>query len=398
VSAAVAVERRVDLFPRQMRFVKSRAKFPAYIGGIGSGKSFAGAAKVLTRIGEPGVGMICAPTYSMLRDATRRSLLELLQQLDIPHTLHKSENTITILNSGHEILCRSLDNPNALRGPNLEWCWPDESGYITREAWNVIIGRVRVGPLPQIWPTSSPKGRNWMWELWERDATGNEFDPTHPLFRARTRDNPELPADFADSLGYSGRFAAQELDGEFVAFDGLVYNMFSRPRHVTPMDCEGWRTSMTVDIGSRNPTAILTVRSAGDERVHIERETYRRNMSSGDITDAIKAEADRCNPDVIYVDPSAKGYILELQRAGYPVKAANNDVIEGIGRVTDVLEHGFTIDPSCVNTIAEFESYRYPEGSRSETDKPLKENDHALDAFRYFCLGEAVPPQKVMVW
>jgi hypothetical protein len=121
-------------------------------------------------------------------------------------------------------------------------------------------------------------------------------------------------------------------------------------------------------------------------------------MSSGDITDAIKAEADRCNPDVIYVDPSAKGYILELQRAGYPVKAANNDVIEGHWprdrRAGTRLHHR----PVLRQHHRRVREYRYPEGARSETDKPLKENDHALDAFRYFCLGEAVPPQKVMVW
>lgn len=396
--SATATERTLRLFPRQHRFVSSAAPFPAYVGGIGSGKSFAGAAKVLTRIDKPGIGMICAPTYPMLRDATRRSLLDLLTLLEIPHSLHKTENVITIASSGHEILCRSLDNPDGIRGPNLHWCWPDEAGYITREAWNIVIGRVRVGDAPQVWPTSTPKGRNWMWELWERDAKGDESDPLHPLFRARTKDNPELPEHFADSLGYSGRFAAQELDGEFVAFDGLVYPGFSRPKHVTPLDCEDWRTGMTVDVGSRNPTAILTVRSASDERVHVERETYRRNMSSGDIVDAVAEEADRCDPEVIYMDPSAKGYIMELQRKGYPVKAANNDVIEGIGRVTDVIEHGFSIDPGCINTIAELETYHYPDGKRKETDKPVKESDHALDALRYFCLGEAVGQPKVMVW
>src|SRR6478609_6903588 len=326
-----------------MRFVKSQAPFPAYIGGIGSGKSFAGAAKVLTRIDRKGIGMICAPTYPMLRDSTLRTMLEMLDTLGVPHTHLKSDNIITILDSGHEILCRSLDNPDGLRGPNLEYAWIDEGCYVSRDAGNIVKGRVRVGPLPQTWLTSTPKGRNWVWEDWERDSTGNESDPTHPLYRVRTQENPELPAGYAEGLRYSGVFAAQELGGEFVAFEGLVYSAFSRPRHVA-------------------------------------------------------AEADRCQPDVIYMDPSAKGYIMELARNGYPVKAANNDVIVGIGRVTDVLEHGFTIDPSCINTIAEFESYRYPEGSRSETDKPIKESDHALDAFRYFCLGDAVGQPEVMVW
>ena len=104
------------------------------------------------------------------------------------------------------------------------------------------------------------------------------------------------------------------------------------------------------------------------------------------------------NPDAVYVDPSAAGYIDDLRRMGYRVKKANNDVLEGIGRVTDVLAHGFTIDPSCVNTIAEFESYRYPEGGKQDhIDKPLKENDHALDALRYAIMGEAAPKPRLVV-
>jgi phage terminase large subunit len=43
---------------------------------------------------------------------------------------------------------------------------------------------------------------------------------------------------------------------------------------------------------------------------------------------------------------------------------------------------GLTVDPSCVNTIAEFESYAYNPRSL-ENDVPIKANDHAMDALRY---------------
>jgi phage terminase large subunit len=57
--------------------------------------------------------------------------------------------------------------------------------------------------------------------------------------------------------------------------------------------------------------------------------------------------------------------------------------MDGIARVTDALAHGLSIDPQCLNAISELESYRYPEGSRSGTENPIKENDHAMDALRY---------------
>ncbi len=371
---------QLRLFPRQMRFVRSVAPYPAYIGGIGSGKSFAGGAKVIARLGRKELGMIAAPTYQMLRDSTLRGFTGQLDALGIPYTHQKSENVITFA-SGHEILCRSLDDPSKVRGPNLDYAWVDEAGYISGEAWQVVKGRVRVGVAPQAWTTSTPKGRNWMWEEWERDATGNEFDPVHPLYRVRTEENPELPAEFAQSLGYTDAFAAQELGGEFVAFEGLVYPRFTRAQ-VRPVDTTGWGTVVALDVGTRNPTAILTVRYAGD-RVHVEREVYQRDMGSDDITDA--AIAASVGAEYLVIDPSAAALITTLTRRGVRVRKGINDVLIGISTVTSVLPD-LTVAPSCVNLIAEFESYRYPDGRRGNSDSPVKEHDHALDALRYLCM------------
>ena len=387
----------VSLFPRQMRFVQDERRFPGYVGGIGSGKSFAGGAKVLTKIDKPGLGGVFAPSYPMLRDATQRTLIGLLELTGIAYEQHKGENRIRIPASGHEILFRSLDNPDSVRGPNLDWGWIDEASLVSKEASNVVNGRVRVGDNPQVWKTFTPKGRNWCWEEYERDATGNESDPLHPLYRVKTTENPELPDDFAYSLGYTGRFAEQELGGEFVAFEGVVYPMFSRSVHVQTRETPDWATTLSVDAGTRNPTAILTGRKASDGRRHIAREVYRRGMSSDEIIVAIAEEADRTKPEVIFLDPSANDYILTLQRKGYPALKANNDVTFGIGVVTTALSDGMTIDPSCVNLIAELESYHYPD-NRTESDKPVKEFDHAADALRYLIASESPVLEGTLVY
>ncbi len=375
------------LFPRQMRFVKDKRPYPAYIGGIGSGKSFAGACKVLARIGNKELGMIAAPTYPMLRDATRRTMIEIFELYGLGYELHKTENVITIPRTGHEILCRSLDNPDTLRGPNLAYAWVDEGGLIDREGWRVVKGRVRDGDNPQAWITTTPKGRNYLWEEWERDATGNELDPTHPLYRVKTTENYHLPEGWAEGLGYTEEFYDQEIGGEFVAFEGLVYPGFNRTA-VRRVDTEGWRTTLGIDIGARNPTAILTLRISGTSRIHIERERYQRNLDSDEITDAITDTMRESGAQFAYCDPSAKAYINSWQKRGLKVKPANNDVMRGIQIVKAAIADGLTVDPSCVNTIAEFESYRWSDGDK---DQPVKQNDHALDSLRYALVGEAAP-------
>lgn len=382
----------VLLFPRQKRFVLDPARFPAYIGGIGSGKTFAGAVKVIARLQRKEMGLVAAPTYSMLRDATQRTLFALMDDLGIEYDFRKGENALTVPATGHEIIFRSLDNPENLRGPNLDYAWVDEGSLIERMAWLVVKGRVRVGFNPQAWLTCTPKGRNYVWEEWERDV-----NPDHPLYRVRTDENPELPSGYGESLGYTGVFADQELRGEFVAFEGLVYPMFSRPKHVQRIDCDGWRAILGVDIGTRNATCILTIRGE-PERRHVEREVYRSGMDSDEIRLAIESEADRVRPEKIFLDPSAAAYIETLKKRGYPVAKAENDVKFGIGEVGTALaalnpdgeskEPILTIDPSCVNLIAELESYHYPE-NKTESDAPVKSMDHAVDSLRYGLASEA---------
>lgn len=392
---ATAKARRADvlLFPRQHQFVTDAARFPGYVGGIGAGKTFSGAVKALLRIDKPGLGGVFAPTYSMLRDATQRTLLGLFDQLGVGYEFRKGENAVTIPASGHEIIFRSLDDPEKVRGPNLDWAWIDEASLVERMAWSIVIGRVRVGAAPQAWATFTPKGRNWCWEVWERDG-----DTEHPLYRVRTDENPELPEGFAESLGYAGAFADQELGGEFVVFEGLVYPMFSRAAHVRSVDCAGWEGTLGVDAGVRNPSAIVTIRHAGDAR-HQEREVYRRGMGGDELKAAVRQEADRLGRCLrsIEIDPSAAGLIVDLRREGYPANKANTAVSDGIRAVTTALTDGMTVDPSCVNTIAEYESYAYPDGNRRDADTPVKQNDHALDAVRYSIVGLVAPKPAVYV-
>ena len=62
-----------SLHPTQYRFIHTPVRYSFYVGGIGSGKTFAGAIRAIARAGElpRSLGVIGAPTYTMLRDTTR---------------------------------------------------------------------------------------------------------------------------------------------------------------------------------------------------------------------------------------------------------------------------------------------------------------------------------------
>ena len=71
----------------QSVFHRSSARFKGFSGPIGSGKSQALCQEVikLSYINSGRVGLIGAPTYPMLRDATLSALFEILNGNYIPH-------------------------------------------------------------------------------------------------------------------------------------------------------------------------------------------------------------------------------------------------------------------------------------------------------------------------
>lgn len=212
---------RVLLHPAQVEFLNARAVFAAFVGGIGSGKSFVLCYDLLRRVRPGGLYMVVAPTYPVLRDATLRSFVGLARKLGIPFEFNKSENRLTLTRTRAEVLFRSADNPESLRGPNLAGVALDEASLFDQDVYDIAIGRLRQdGEMGWLRACFTPKGPfHWTYEVFARGR------PDTSLVRCRTADNPFLPAEFADTLSrqYSPLFARQELDGEFVETEGAEW-------------------------------------------------------------------------------------------------------------------------------------------------------------------------------
>jgi hypothetical protein len=118
-------------------------------------------------------------------------------------------------------------------------------------------------------------------------------------------------------------------------------------------------------------------------------------MTATEIIDATAEEYADAGAEFVVVDPSSKDIRLDLQRRGLHVRLGQNAITVGIKRVSALLPN-LTIDPSCTNTIAEFESYRYPD--RSGRDVPEDKHNHSLDSLRYIAMELGTPKRKVRVF
>jgi hypothetical protein len=372
------------LYPVQDDFVHDQRRYPAFIGGRNSGKTYSGSIKALLRATGGGLGCIAAPSFPQLEGGAKRQFIDRLNESGMNYTPTRTGIHIPTWNA--EVIFVTLESESRVRGPNYEWAWPDELEYVVdRKIWKALLGAVRAGDNPQVFPTTTPKGRRIIYDEW-----GVKPTERHALYTATTFDNVFIDAaDYVSGLGYEGAFYDQEISAEFVSFEGVVYPGFNYADNVRAIDVTGWQPILGLDLGTRNPTAILTAYYSGD-RLHIAAEMYESGMSSDRITDEAVRIYGAVNPIHVVVDPSAAGLILSLEDKRLRVVKANNDVKVGISQVTSRLPF-LTIDPGCVHTIAEFESYQY----RADSDQPVKANDHAMDVVRYLCMDiYGAPPKR----
>ena len=386
---------RIELLAKQDAFIFSDAKFTAFVAGLGSGKTFAGCVKALLKCAKHrqyGTGMIVAPTFAMLRDVTQLTFFELLAaggyQEGRDYAFNKTEGILTWGNS--KILFRSADAPDRLRGVNLNWAYLDEAALMDENVWKIILGRLRIGDRPQAWITTTPAGFNWVYANWIEKA-----DDNYRLIHASTRENTYLPPEYLADLeaNYTAEFAKQEIDGEFVAFEGLVYSEFSRNIHVyeaRPLP-DSWTRIRGIDFGYTNPFVCLWGAIDGDGRLFIYDEHYRRKTLLRDHVAAIEGRGGQYYWTL--ADHDAQD-IAELRALGLETVRAKKDVILGIQKVKARLKvqadgwPRLLVADSCVNTIKELSMYRWSESraGRNDKEEPVKEFDHCCDVLRYACL------------
>jgi phage terminase large subunit len=376
-----------DFLPKQQEFLNSPYKYTAFIGGIGSGKTFAGCVKAYIEgvyKGRP--GMIVAPTFPMLRDVTQTEFLNLLDTTGVTYVFNKAENKIFV--NGTVILFRSAEKPERLRGPNLSWVYLDEAALMRGKIWEIVIGRLRVG-VPKGWVTTTPAGFNWVYRYF-----GESADDNYKMYQSATRENIYLPEDYIRDLeaAYTGEFARQELDGEFTLFEGLVYSEFSLSRHVTDFVVpEGWTLVRAIDWGYTNPFVCLFGAVDEDGRLYIYDEHYESKRLIKHHAEKIKQREGNFSWTVADHDAQDNA---ELRKYGIPTINAKKDVIEGIQKVkARLVTQGdgrprLFIHPRCENLIKEMQAYRWAESKDgvNEKEEPVKEFDHAMDALRYMVM------------
>ena len=254
---------------KQAIFHRSDKRNRAFVGGIGSGKTMAGCwESIWFGLKNPGaLIMVLAPTYTMLRDSTMRTFFELLPEEYIS-VFNKTKNEL-ILRNGTEYLFRSADDPDRLRGPNLAFIFMDEAAMMGKHTYHILMGRLRQKKFDQrLVVATTPRGFNWLYDVFVKNAT----EDYAVIYSSTAQNVLNLPPKFVEMLEaqYGGTFYRQEVLGEFVGFEGLVYPDFSLERNVRlTIDQKFDRIIAGVDFGVYDPSVILVIGLDYDHRAYL---------------------------------------------------------------------------------------------------------------------------------
>lgn len=415
---------KAKLHEKQLEVAQDTHRFRVICAGRRWGKSVLAQVIVLKwAVDKPGVYWIVSPTYRQGKQIHWRGL----QQL-IPREWIQKKNEVELsitLKNGSIIELKGAENPDALRGVKLKGLVIDEIASVRNWDWlwdEVLRPTLTDYAAPALF-ISTPKGYNHFFELYQ---LGQHDASDYRSWRFTSYDNPYIPAEEIDKAKaeLTEDTFAQEYLADFRKFTGLVYKEFDRGLHIIdPFDIpDAWMVYRGVDFGSTNPTACLWIAVDGDDNWYIASEHYQTGQTIDFHAGIINANPLSSRVSATYGDPSGAQWISEFATRGIYITPATKEtntafttwVRFGIDKVAQKLKPipghavpglaardavvgrgmpALFIFNTCINTLREFETYRWKEKSvtqaqdLNEPDVPEKANDHALDALRYFAVS-----------
>lgn len=346
---------------------------------------------------------------------------------------------------GRRIYCFGANNEDAeskIRGATFAGSLCDEVNLYPQSVFNQLMARMSV-PGAQCFCNCNPDSPfHWFYT----DYIMNDQITNKKIWKFTLDDNLSLDPEYIMSLKqmYTGVWYERMIDGNWAAAEGLVYDQFDRKKHVVDavaqireavqngihphsiqwlVGCDyGTATVMSWGLYAKLPSGLIyKVREYYWDAVKRGRQQtdgefvkdfgqfavipaelnpvlrvpqtppvppsypFNRNLVGVQNRGITTTLTSGSGIEAVYCDPSAASWKQELLRKSYKVFDGDNDVVNGIRKVSSYLTCGkFFIDKSCENTIKEYSTYAWdPKAQKLGQDKVIKSHDHTCDTDRY---------------
>lgn len=342
----------------QCQFLALPQRFRAYVGGYGSGKTWAGCMDQCTHAWEhPRINQgYFAPTYPIIRDVFYPTIEECASTFGLRVEIKEGNKEVHFFSGSRyrsTTICRSMEDPNRIVGFKIGNALVDELDVLppnkATTAWRKIIARMRNGEpgiLNRVNVTTTPEGFRATHRMFVADVSEHpERADRYGLVQASTYDNElNLPEDYIPSLreAYTEELIDAYIEGRFVNLtSGTVYRRYNRllngsSETIRPpekiggkMVGEPLRWGMDFNVTKMAATCYVT-RPNGWHAVAELKDVF-------DTPAMVKILKDRWQSKghqiIVYPDPTGKNRetvdasssdIALLEQAGFTVKAHNS--------------------------------------------------------------------------
>lgn len=361
------------------------------IGATGSGKSWLDYAYVIPKRLSCMRGQGAAVILGNTQGTAVRNILEPMRDIWGERLVGNITNNNAAMLFGKKVYVMGADTKKHIKriqGMTIEYAYGDEMTTWNEGVFQMLKSRLRC-------------------EHSAFDGTGNPEAPTNylKLFlesnadiycqKSTIFDNPFLPKQFVEELckEYEGTvYYPRYILGEWTRAEGLIYPMFEETL-VDEIPDEYQKYVLSIDYGTQNAFAAILWGLNGNTWYGIDTYYYSGREAGIQKTDdeywhdvdgfLDKLGDKRPRRVEVIIDPSAASFIAVLRKKGNcKVIPADNNVSDGIRETATVMNRGIikiyrkTMGP----WIKEIQGYSW----EANEDKPIKENDHAMDATRYF--------------
>lgn len=341
-----------------------------------------------------------APTYRQAKQIMWAMLTEIMPEVAVSKR-NETELKMELIN-GSRIELKGADSPDSLRGVRIDLAIFDEVAFFDKwdDSWKVIRPTL-MDSKADVMFISTPNGFNHFKTL--SDTLHDDWR----YFHYTTYDNPYIPRDEieASKIEMGEDAFAQEILGEFRKMSGLIYKEFDKSKHMVEIpDINHWTRARAVDFGYGHKTCVVwfAINSDGSE-IYAYDGIYQSGMTLDQIADAIRIKDGNLQMTYSVGDSAQPLNIQELVNRGIninPIEKGADSVRMGIQKVATLLKvRADTGKPTLMfnkhlDWIAhEFERYRWMENKAQGLIKeaPLKSEDDAMDAIRYFVMDFQKP-------
>jgi PBSX family phage terminase large subunit len=271
--------------------------------------------------------------------------------------------------------------PSKVGSMDLGWAGVDEAVELTEEDWIMLLGRLRDPRMPwhQLAAATNPgPPKHWL-----------RMRMQHPdRLMLAIKSNRFLTPEYVAMLANLPDTAAGRRlgRGEWAAAEGVIWTL---PQEQVRNEPGPWkRTEAGLDWGFVHAFACEVLGMSGSGRLAVIDEVYEQGLTIDKIIPILDVLKHKHGIQTFWADPSEPGYILQCQRAGLPVEAAQNAVSPGIDAVSTAIARGMTVDPACGGLLGELPGYTWaPNKAGGFHERPIEINDDACDALRYGTVG-----------